>query len=320
MEEKSKEKGREYIQLQEGKIHVVLLRSDTITGRICANVLSKYFEKNKISNQLVKTLGLDFKPYRFMVDGLNSLVNNLVKIAKEYKERGDVVFCVTGGYKAELALANLVGLLYKVKVYYLHELFKDTVVIPPLPLVVDSKFWQYNKEFLEWIRDEPRTKEEIEREFGKLSRELIFLLEEKDKRFCLSPVGQLIIEYFRDRQTAKTEPASDFKIKTVGDHRVAPNISKKQKISSLSDIEDKDAKNILERVKLLGVNEVIMGEFHPSKTSETFLKIEHIRDNALDCTLNCKKIRTKTSTHHIKQRRSQKCTLYARRKSSTLTG
>ncbi len=293
MEEKSREKGRKDIQLQEGKIHVVLLHSDTITGRVCANALSKHFEKNKISNQLVKTPGLEFKPERFMIYGLNSLVNNLIKIVKEFKKRGEVIFCATGGYKAELALANLVGLLFRVKVYYLHELFNDTVIIPPLPLVVDPEFWERNKEFLKWISKNPSTKEEIEEEFGKLSTELILLLEEQDKRLYISPVGQLMIEYFKESQTTGPEIGMDFKIRTSGGHRAAPSISQKQRVTSLSDIDNEDAKKILERVKILGVNEVILGEFHPTKTSETFLKVESVKDNTLDCTLNCKKFTQK---------------------------
>lgn len=89
-----------------------------------------------------------------MFDGLNSLVNNLTKIVKEFKlkspygESREVIFCATGGFKAELAITNLVGLLFGIKVYYLHELFKDTVIIPPLPLKVDPEFWEQNKKFL----------------------------------------------------------------------------------------------------------------------------------------------------------------------------
>lgn len=288
------EKGKEDIQFMEGKTHVIFLHSDTLTGRICAKALSEYLEKLKVSNHLMETPGLGFQPEHFMYDGLNSLVNNLTKIVREYKQKGqfgearEVIFCATGGFKAELAITNLVGLLFGVKVYYLHELFKDTVIIPPLPLKVDPEFWEQNKEFLRWITKNPRTKEEIEDKFGRPPRELILLLEERDKLYYISPVGKLIVNYFESETGRDDEYTEEFIIKTVGTHRPAPSISSKP-INSLKNIKDNNAKQIFERIKELGVKEVILGEFHPVKTNETFLKVESVKNNTLNCTLYCKK-------------------------------
>lgn len=52
-------------------------------------------------------------------------------------------------------------------------------------------------------------------------------------------------------------------------------------------------KQIFERIKELDVKEVILGEFHPVKINETFLKVESIKDNILNCTLYCKKFAQK---------------------------
>jgi len=290
MEEKSSGKGEEEIKIQKGESYFIFLHSDTLSGRVCAKAISKHLERKGVHTHLVNIKGLNYESGQFL-GGLNSFVSTLTKIVQEYRERRygerrEIIFCATAGFKAELALANLVGQVFGVSVYYLHELFKDTVVIPPLPLKPDPEFWNRYGDFLEWIQEKPRTEEEIQKKYGSQPRELFLLLHKVDDRYQLSPAGHIIIQYFKESPPLVPEITEEFEI-TAGKHRVAPSLSRKRRVSTLSDITNQDARLLLLRAKNVGAKKVIFNEFSKSKKSETYLKIEKINNNELDCTLYC---------------------------------
>ena len=60
---------------------------------------------------------LDYEESRFKVKGLRSLVSTLIKLVREYNASGEVSINATGGFKAEMAYANLIGLLFNVPVF-----------------------------------------------------------------------------------------------------------------------------------------------------------------------------------------------------------
>src|SRR5437773_1205753 len=47
----------------------------------------------------------------------------------------------TGGYKAQIAVAVLLGQALGVPVYYKHELFSEIIAFPPLPVALDFEVW-----------------------------------------------------------------------------------------------------------------------------------------------------------------------------------
>ena len=47
----------------------------------------------------------------------------------------------TGGYKAPIAVAVLLGQALGVPVYYKHELFSEIIAFPPLPVALDFEVW-----------------------------------------------------------------------------------------------------------------------------------------------------------------------------------
>lgn len=114
---------------------VVVLHTDTGAGTLAARILTHYLR------DLLGGSVEDAKPVSgFGVPG--SMVRGLISLARAVKEeasQGDIVLLnVTGGFKPESGYALLAGLShYKVlAAYYIHEYFKDTVIIPLVPVDV----------------------------------------------------------------------------------------------------------------------------------------------------------------------------------------
>jgi hypothetical protein len=72
------------------------------------------------------------------------------------------VFCATGGFKAEIAFLNLMGALLGIEVVYIHELHRELVRLPRLPLTWEARFVERHKDFFSWIDEEPRKSTEVE--------------------------------------------------------------------------------------------------------------------------------------------------------------
>ncbi len=54
-------------------------------------------------------------------------------------------FCAinaTGGYKAQIAIAVLMGQALDIPVYYKHERFDAIIPLPPMPVALDSSLWE----------------------------------------------------------------------------------------------------------------------------------------------------------------------------------
>lgn len=62
----------------------------------------------------------------------------MAKVVRQHKQQGQqVIINATGGFKAEIAYAVLIGQLFDVPVYYIHEMFRDIIEILPLPIQWD---------------------------------------------------------------------------------------------------------------------------------------------------------------------------------------
>lgn len=120
---------------------LILLVSDTENGRKCGNVLSTIFslpETNyKFNNVEVEVIeGLNDESYQtFKHEGLRNLISIVSKYLREYA--GSVCINNTGGYKAEIAYAGIIGQAFKVPVYYQFENFGTMIELPPLPISFD---------------------------------------------------------------------------------------------------------------------------------------------------------------------------------------
>jgi putative CRISPR-associated protein (TIGR02619 family) len=94
-------------------------------------------------------------------EGLVDLVDKVVRLVIDWKKKGAKVFInATPGFKAEASFLVIASLMAGADiVYYMHESFRDIVILPSIPLEIKREYMGILTEFLEY-RD-PREAEWI---------------------------------------------------------------------------------------------------------------------------------------------------------------
>lgn len=182
---------------------LTFLNSDTPDGRDTAAVLKHYFIGRGFSPVITAVVpGLkDDEPRRFQTEGLRNLARSICQTIRDYGPE-QCAINATGGYKAQIAIAVLIGQALSVPVYYMHERFAEVIAFPPMPVALDFTFWMTVSGIL-WrlsrdTQPQPGTdfsEEWDERLESLISRETIDGIEYLE----LSPVGQIFHETFVDR-------------------------------------------------------------------------------------------------------------------------
>lgn len=188
--------------LHEGD-RIVFLHSQTEEGKRAAEVLATFYKNNGYPTELREVTDLQYRESRFKMRGLRSLVSTLVETIR--KERGagrEVLVNATGGFKAEIAYATLVGLLFDVPVYYIHEAFREIVELPPTPISWDFSLIDTYIDFFEWISADLRPTAEVDHWLAKLPAETRLLLVEEEGYTLLSPTGEAFYEAYLARVEA----------------------------------------------------------------------------------------------------------------------
>lgn len=217
--------------LLEDRDEVVLLHSETLEGELCAGALERFLSsKCSCGKRLLP--GIDYRQ-GFQAALARFVAILIEELAKARKGGRDVSINAAGGFKAQFAGSGLVGLLFKVPVYYIHELHRDLVVIPPIPITWDMNLFAIAEWFFEWIEEDVRSYDEVHerlRSFDPETRgQIEALLETEDGCTLLSASGTAFFEAFRVR--TETDPStviflSDYAVKQLqnGGHR---QVSKK---------------------------------------------------------------------------------------------
>lgn len=141
---------------------LALLHSETPEGRFCAEALDRLYRPGCREVSLEKIGRLGYGAAEFTT-GLKALVDVALRLVRRGREQGRLpLFCATGGFKAELAFLNLLGALLEIEVVYIHELHRELVRLPRLPLAWDAEFVSRHEDFFQWIDSEPRRNEDVE--------------------------------------------------------------------------------------------------------------------------------------------------------------
>ena len=182
---------------------VLLMHSHTDEGELCSDALLKYYNRRAIQCETHEVLDLSYKESRFKVRGLRSLVGSLIDKIREENNKGiDVIINATGGFKAEIAYATLVGLLFKTPVYYIHEAFQDIIEMPTAPIAWDFSIIANHDEFFEWVDGDLRSTKDVDEKLRWLPdelKELRLLLAEEDGYTLLSPAGEAYYEFYKQQ-------------------------------------------------------------------------------------------------------------------------
>lgn len=183
------------------RIYLYLLVSDTPDGEYVGHVLQSYYSQRSPrgfkKSKVIRIQGLsDESPRRFQNEGLRNLVKAMAEIVRQHGSQS-VLINATGGYKAQISFAGMIGQALEIPVCYLFERFSEVIELPPQPISMDMGFWLSNAPlFFELAGDGIETDPvEIDARFSSLVETVV----EGEKLLGLSAVGQLFHETFQYR-------------------------------------------------------------------------------------------------------------------------
>ncbi len=199
-----------------GPVDLVFLVSDTDDGRFMGEVLCRYFKGSKTTGKgaaecaVVEGLRPD-DPKRFARVGLR----NLVKLAADCLKRhpgGRRYINATGGFKAQISFACLIGQTLGVPVAYAFELFPCCIELPPMPVDFDRELWLTHYDLFLFLSQEACAAAG-EFAFADVDPRIRELLDHEDvdgqECFSLSPMLELMHQGFLSRWPIKPkEPAA----------------------------------------------------------------------------------------------------------------
>ena len=201
--------------------NLVFCHSDTADGHAIGGILTKYFRD--LGHPLTQVRPVadlqDKDPKRFRTKGLRNLAKEVCKVIRDYGPPSCAINA-TGGYKAQIAVAVLMGQALGVPVYYKHELFDEIIAFPPMPVAFDFEAWMRVSGLLTALEQEPQPADELE-DYPDDAETIESLVnrEEVDGRdyLELSATGQIFHETFRER------------FRTHRDHVLPPAVPSGQK-------------------------------------------------------------------------------------------
>jgi putative CRISPR-associated protein (TIGR02619 family) len=206
---------------------VYFLHSDTPDGQAIGEVLKETFQQR--GHQPVHCVQVtdlqDSDPKRFRTKGLRNLARELSRIIRDYTASACAINA-TGGYKAQIALAVLIGQAIHVPVYYMHERFSEIIAFPPMPVAFDFDYWMKCNRVLYTLEKEPRRWEELQEEWDEVLESLTEVVDINGEKWVeLSATGQIFHDAFRERFHTHQEallppPAPKKEAPAIRDHSV----------------------------------------------------------------------------------------------------
>ena len=174
--------------------------SETPYGETMKQLLKLYYEtsENRVLFHTIEGLQ-DQDENRFRRIGLRSLVQKIADITRRAGGSEFVAINATGGYKAQIALAAIIGQALGITVYYKHEMFPGVIALPPMPVSFDFDLFGREAGILLALEQN----DEIFPGDLEINEQLLPLLDEVEEggqRLAgLSAMGQLYLEGFRLR-------------------------------------------------------------------------------------------------------------------------
>lgn len=176
--------------------------SQTEEGRAIAAILQRYYQSG--AHAPVEAMEIpdlqDSNPKLFRTRGLRNLARAICRVVRE-RSAGACAINATGGYKAQIAIAVLLGQALGIPVYYKHERFSEIIPFPPMPVSLDFEVWMRASDMLYLLAKNdlvPAADWEAqwdERYETLVERETI----DGQSYLVLSPTGQIFHEAFRER-------------------------------------------------------------------------------------------------------------------------
>lgn len=123
--------------------NLYLLASDTVEGKKLNQLLKRLFTPlfRNVQTFIIEQLNGE-EPERFKEEGLRNLVRLIVQIVRTVPGHAEeCVIDATGGYKAQVSFAGLIGQVLNIPVYYRFEGFSSGIQLPEMPVSLDFRLW-----------------------------------------------------------------------------------------------------------------------------------------------------------------------------------
>jgi putative CRISPR-associated protein (TIGR02619 family) len=175
--------------------------SATEDGRSIAAILTAYFRaRGHTPVEAIEVPDLqDADAKRFRTHGLRNLARAICKVIRDHSAAACAINA-TGGYKAQIAIAVLLGQALGVPVYYKHERFSEIIAFPPLPVALDFEVWMRASGLLFDLEREPRPADDYADDWDERYESLVERVTIDGRDYLeLSPTGQIFHETFRYR-------------------------------------------------------------------------------------------------------------------------
>jgi len=177
---------------------VILIVSDTIEGRICAELVRSFLVKNNLclenSVTIKEITGLQASDgARFQKEGLKNLLTYLVSL-----EHQNIIFNPTGGYKSVVPYITLMGMIFNKPVKYIHENSEDIIALTGLPIILDDDLLLRVEDKLQKIEEETAIPiQEWQDGIDYNDHRFDSLVETENGHVTLSGIGLLFWEKFK---------------------------------------------------------------------------------------------------------------------------
>lgn len=173
--------------------------SETPEGRWTGELLTRYYrELRRVPESGWKVIeGLSpSDPARFTRVGLCSLVSESAVLLREASAKGlQCVINATGGFKAQISLAGVIGQALGVPVVHQFEGFPGCIEMPPIPLEIDREVWLTNFDLFSRLLKE-RDVPEVDFPFHEVDSATMGLLERHGENgsavYSVSPAMELM--------------------------------------------------------------------------------------------------------------------------------
>jgi putative CRISPR-associated protein (TIGR02619 family) len=183
---------------------VYFLVSDTREGRFMGRVLNDVVNAwgyRTSDPEVVKSLQSD-DPHLFE-QGLRNLVRVIARLYRTNEKQGggQVLVNATGGYKAQISFAGLIGQVFGIPVFYQFEMFPRAIKLPPLPVYFHLDDWLAYRHIFDTLEgvdgDEPLRVDDSR--LKELPQRLRVLVDQSQGFVALSALGELYHEGFKER-------------------------------------------------------------------------------------------------------------------------
>jgi putative CRISPR-associated protein (TIGR02619 family) len=186
------------------KANLFFCHSAADDGRAIAEVLVRFYRR--AGHTVVEAREIadlqDEDPRRFRTGGLRNLAKVVCRLIRDHGSTSCAINA-TGGYKAQIAIAVMMGQALGVPVYYKHERFDEIIAFPPMPVAFDFEVGMRLSGLLgvleregqapaSLLDDEPGEAEVLESLVERVN------IDGRDY-LALSPAGQIFHETFRER-------------------------------------------------------------------------------------------------------------------------